>query len=61
MTKLSIELVNSDRIDVVLKGDKHTVIQTIVLAMDQYPELRLVILESAKEFLSKNKFNLHLQ
>lgn len=58
--KLSIELVNGDRVDVVLKGDKHTVIQTVVLAMEQYPDLRMAILESAREFLSKNKFNLHL-
>lgn len=56
-TKLLIEIVDGNRMDVSVKGDRHTVIAMIVAAMERAPEAREAILLSAKEFLSKNKFS----
>lgn len=44
---LHIELVDSSRLDINLKGDKHAVIKMIITAMEHSPEIAEAITEAA--------------
>ena len=56
--KLLIELINGDKIDTVVKGDREKLIATIVLAMEEAPEVREAIMSSCQVFLDRNKFKI---
>lgn len=55
-TIIRIEQTDSTRIDVALKGDKHSVINMMVQTMEKHPEVAETIIDAAIVFMEKNRY-----
>lgn len=54
--KVLVELVDNNKLDVVVKGDRTKVIHFLVEAMERTPELAEALTFAMNEFFKRNKY-----